>query len=75
MLSTALLIFLMKRWYSHWACSQVNIELDYDGGWHTWSGKPRPFTTLAYQCISAKFEVEGGDKAVGNRMGFEWVKT
>eukprot|EP00435_Cladocopium_sp_Y103_P005091 s6109_g1.t1 len=27
--------------------SQVDIELDYDGGWHTWAGKPRPLTTLS----------------------------
>lgn len=26
---------------------QVDIELDYDGGWHTWAGKPRPLTTLS----------------------------
>lgn len=26
---------------------QVDFELDYDGGWYTWAGKPRPLMTLS----------------------------
>lgn len=43
----ALVISFNSKGYSHWACNQVDIELDYDGGWHTWAGKPRPLTTLS----------------------------
>ena len=40
-------IFLIQKGIATGPHSQVDIELDYDGGWHSWAGKPRPLTTLS----------------------------